>query len=172
MPRRMIKRYLPDHAKVRHHKHLQFLGDRLHDPNLWHLNRRSVAGAMGMGVFVAFIPVPMQMVIAAIAAVWLRVNLPLAVAMVWITNPFTIPPILFFTYKVGAWLLNYPPAHFQLELSLEWLLSGTSYVWRPLLAGSLLVGTALGIIVYIAVRLAWRLHIVRKRFRKLPPGPP
>jgi hypothetical protein len=96
MPRRLLRRYLPDHRRIREHRHLQFFGDRLHDPNLWHLNRRSVAGAMGVGVFVALLPTLGQMAVAAAAAIWLRVNLPLAVAMVWITNPLTMPPIFFF----------------------------------------------------------------------------
>ncbi len=133
MPKRLLKRYLPDHREIRDHKHLQFFGDRLHDPNLWHLNRRSVAGAMGVGIFIALLPTLGQMVVAAAAAIWLRVNLPIAVAMVWITNPVTMPPIFYSTYKVGAWLLGIPPSAFEIELSWDWLLHETNAIlalWR------------------------------------------
>lgn len=167
MARQFLKRYLPDHQQIREHKHLRVFGERLHDPNLWHLNRRSVAGAMGIGVFVAFIPVPAQMILAAAAAIWLRVNLPLAVAMVWITNPITMPPIFYGTYKVGAWLLNMPAKPVEFEPSLSWVLHETNALWWPLLLGSLAMGAVLGVAVYGAVRLAWRLYVIRKRRTRL-----
>ena len=167
MARQFLKRYLPDHHQIREHKHLRVFGERLHDPNLWHLNRRSIAGAMGAGIFVAFIPIPAQMILAAAAAIWLRVNLPLAVAMVWITNPITMPPVFYGTYKVGAWLLNMPAMPIEFEPSLSWLLHETNALWWPLLLGSLAVGAVLGVTVYGAVRLAWRLYVIRKRRARL-----
>lgn len=163
MPRRLIKRYLPDHRKIRENKYLKLFGERLHAPNLWHLNRRSVAGAMAMGVFVAFLPLPGQMLIAAALAIWFRINITLAVTMVWITNPFTIPPIFFCNYRVGVWLLDNEPKPFHFELSLHWLLNETSSIWVPLLTGSLVLGILLGTVTYGCIRLAWRLYIIYKR---------
>ncbi|MBA1330154.1 ATP-binding protein, partial [Candidatus Endoriftia persephone str. Guaymas] len=93
MPKHLIKRLTPDHEMIRNHRHLQCFGKLLHDANLWHLNRRSAAGAFAVGLFMAFIPVPFQMILAAGAAILFRVNLPLSVALVWVTNPITIPPI-------------------------------------------------------------------------------
>jgi uncharacterized protein (DUF2062 family) len=163
MPKRLIKRYMPDPHKFHEHKHLQLFGKGLHDPNLWHLNRRSAAGALGAGVFTALLPLPGQMIIAAAAAILLRVNLPLAVATVWITNPFTFAPVFYFSYRVGAWLLGTPQQKFTLSLSLDWLLHETDSIWLPLLVGSLCVGLLLSIVVYATVRLAWRMYVIRKR---------
>jgi uncharacterized protein (DUF2062 family) len=171
MPRRLLRRYLPDHRRIREHRHLQFFGDRLHDPNLWHLNRRSVAGAMGVGVFVALLPTLGQMAVAAAAAIWLRVNLPLAVAMVWITNPLTMPPIFFFNYKIGAWLLGVPPTNLHVEMSFEWFLRETNTVLLPLLIGSLVMGVLLSVLVYFSVRMVWRLYVIRKRRSRLGASP-
>jgi hypothetical protein len=163
MPRRLIKRYLPDLHRIREHKQLRLFGDRLHDPNLWHLNRRSVAGAVGLGVFMALLPLPGQMILAAAAAIGFRVNLPLAVATVWITNPFTFPPVFYFNYKIGTWVLSTPHQEFAFKLSLDWLMNETSAIWPPLIIGSLLMATVLGITTYALVRLAWRIYILRKR---------
>lgn len=163
MPRRLYKRYVPDHRRFREHKHLQMFGERLHDPNLWHLNRRSAAGAMAAGMFIAFIPVPGQIFIAAAAAIALRVNLPLAVLTIFITNPLTMPPIFFFTYKVGALILGIQPHPFAFEPSPGWLIDKAGTIGTPLLLGSLLVGTVLAALTYAAVRLLWRLDVTRRR---------
>ena len=169
MPRRFLKSYLPDRHFIRGQKSLHFLGDRLHHPGLWHLGRRSVAGALAVGVFVAFIPLPGQMLIAAIAALLMRVNLPLAVITVWITNPVTIPPMFYFTYRFGAWLLDSQPLNLQFELSLDWLLYNLSAIWQPLLLGSFCIGTLLALVAYLAVSLIWRIYIallIRRRRQK------
>jgi len=66
---------------------------------------QSIAAGASVGVFVGLTPtVGFQMIIAALAATVLRVNRLAAVFPVWITNPFTIVPVYFFEYQVGAWI--------------------------------------------------------------------
>jgi uncharacterized protein (DUF2062 family) len=50
------------------------------------------------------------MLLAALAAVLLRCNLPLSVALVWLTNPLTVPAIFFIAYQVGALIIDVPCA--------------------------------------------------------------
>ncbi len=161
MPKKLIKRFLPDHSKIRDHKHLRVFGSLIHDPNLWHLNRRSVAGAMSVGLFAAFIPVPFQMVIAAAMAIPARVNLPISVALVWVTNPFTMPPLFYFAYKVGVWVLSIPPKPFYFELSFQWLAGELGTVWRPFLLGCFIMGVVSGGIGNLFIRGLWRLYVIR-----------
>ncbi|MFW6343056.1 MAG: DUF2062 domain-containing protein, partial [Halothiobacillaceae bacterium] len=80
---------------------MRVFGSRLQDGNLWHLNRRSVSGGVAVGLFSAFVPIPFQMVLAAGLAILLRVNLPLSVVLVWITNPITIVPLLWVANRIG-----------------------------------------------------------------------
>ncbi len=162
MSKRFLKRIMPDHGKLRSHRSMRLFGNRLHDPNLWHLNRRSVAGGLAVGMFVAFIPLPTQMIMAAAFSLWLRVNLPLAVATVWITNPVTMPPIFYATYLVGRWMLHTWPFKLLIYLSPadDWFLRNLGAYGGPLLLGSLTVGLVLSALTYTAVRLIWRLHIV------------
>ena len=171
MPKRLIKRFLPKHDKVREHKHLQFFGKLLHDPNLFHLNRHSASGGFAVGLFFAFIPLPLQMVMAAAAAILFRVNLPISVALVWITNPITIPPMFYFAYWVGTQILGTPPQNEAFQFSLEWLQhGGLNEIFIPLLVGSLICAIASAIAGYCLILWIWRWRAVerwkQRRLRK------
>jgi len=160
---------MPDHDAIRNHKHLKMFGRLLHSPNLFHLNRRSVAGAFANGLFNAFIPVPFQMVLAAAGSIIFKVNLPLSIALVWITNPITMPPIFYGSYKVGAWLMGTETGDFDFDLSYEWLMNGLSAIWQPFLLGCFVCGVIASMTGYMLIRAYWRLHVIkawRKRKRK------
>ncbi len=162
MPKKFFRRFMPDHDLIRNHKFLnRIFGTLLHDPNLLHLNRRSVSGAVAVGLFLAFVPLPIQMLLAAGAAILLRVNLPIAVGMVWLTNPFTMTPLFFFSYKVGTWILGAPLHPVAFELSWAWLGTELVTIWQPFLLGCFVVGSGAALLGWLTVRILWRLHIIR-----------
>ena len=39
---------------------MRLFSNYLYDPNIWHVHRRSSAGGAAIGVFCAFIPLPIQ----------------------------------------------------------------------------------------------------------------
>jgi hypothetical protein len=173
MARKLIRRYLPDVNTIRNHKHLRFFGRLLHDPNIWHLNRRSVSGAFAAGLFMALVPMPFQMIPAAALAIFFRVNLPISVALVWITNPLTTAPISYFCYRLGAWILNTPTHAVEFQISWEWISTELIRIWKPFLLGSLLVGLICAVIGYFGIHALWRWHVIRdwearKKKRGLP----
>ncbi len=161
MPRNFLKKYLPKPHEFRKHGKLDFLGERIYDQNLWHLNRHSVAGAFWIGVFAAFMPMPFQMGLAAVLALIFRMNMPLSVALVWISNPITWLPIFYPTYKLGAWILGVPPSEFSIELTSEWFTTQLIEIWKPLYLGSILSGLFFATVSYFAIKLIWRAHIIR-----------
>ena len=171
MPKRFLRRYMPKEHDIRNHKHMRFFGTLLHDPNIWHLNRRSVAGAFSVGLFIAMVPVPFQMILAAAAAIPCRVNLPISVGLVWITNPLTMPAIFYFAYKIGAWLTS---TKIELpensDFSWEWIGSSLGEIWFPFLLGCFTLGLVLAILGNLIIRFFWRLHLLkyleRRRLRK------
>ena len=81
-------------------------GGWLHHPNLWHLNRRSVPGAVAIGLFCGLIPGPLQMIGALLLAIPLRKNLPVALLLTLYTNPLTIVPLYVLAYGYGQFLLG------------------------------------------------------------------
>lgn len=161
MPRKLLKRIMPDHKTMCEHPHLKKFGKRLVEPKLWHLNRRSIAGGMALGLFVGFFPILGQMFIAAALAILFRVNLPVAAAAVWVSNPFTLAPLYFFNYKVGAWILQIPVEHQTFDLSWQWLTHEFLVIWQPLLLGSLICAVIAAILGAVCVRIVWRLMVVR-----------
>ena len=175
MPKEMIKRWMPDPSKLRQHKQLRIFARWLGEPNLWHLNRRSAAGAFAIGLFIAWVPVPFQMVLAAGMAILCRVNLPISVALVWITNPLTMPPMFYAAYYIGAHLLGLPAVDFELPVSWDGLRSVMATIGEPFLLGCALMALCSSLVGYLSIRLLWRYSVVRKmaarRQRTIPRQP-
>lgn len=176
MPKHIIRRYLPDPEKIIQHKGLRFLGHRLADPNLWHLNRRSASGAMFWGLWCAMLPMPMQMLPAAAAAIFFRVNLPLCIVLVWVSNPLTLLPLIYVALFIGSRLLGVPmPSSTELHGMVSYLgeriegLFNDDVVYtqvnlsqhvEPFMLGALVTGFLGGCIGYVLMRLYWRWHVV------------
>lgn len=160
MPKKLLRKYLPDPHKIKNSKSLSIFGKLLHEPNLWHMNRKSVSMAFFVGFFVMWLPLPGQMAIAAAAAILLRCNLPISVALVWITNPVTMPPMFYSAYKLGNWMLGSPPNGIEFQVSFEWISEQMQVIWQPLILGSITLGIISGLAGFITMRLMWRLHII------------
>ena len=126
---------------------------------------------MAVGMFCAFLPIPFQMLLAAIAAVAFRVNILVAVPLVWITNPITLAPIFYFCYYVGALIMGTEIHDFIIELDFDWLVSELLYTWRQLLLGSLVVATIASLVSFMLAQFFWRYHLwtrikIRRRRRR------
>jgi uncharacterized protein (DUF2062 family) len=161
MPKKTLRSLIPTPARIREIKSLRILGEWVYASNLWHLNRYSASMAFFVGLFVAFVPIPSQMVLAAVLAVLLRCNLPLSVALVWVTNPVTMPAIFFMAYKVGALIIDVPVQDIEFELSVHWFTHQLTLIWRPFLLGCLICGLFCGSVGYFSVSMAWRYRVVR-----------
>ena len=153
--KRSIKKYLPSKKWFSSLRLERYFGNRINDPKLWIVNRESVASAVAIGIFSAYIPIPIQMVFAALLAIVFRSNLPLAVALVWISNPLTW--LLFYTppYLLGLTLLGEPLPEME-SLSAVTLLQQIPALWL----GCLIFGVALGAGGYVLVQVLWKLKVM------------
>ena len=173
--RKQILKYLPNHEAIHGNRWLAPFRHTLLHPRLWHLNRHSAAGAVAVGLFCGLIPGPFQMLGAAICAVAFRVNLPLALITTLYTNPLTIVPLYILAFGLGKSVLGggefiMPPGYGPAGLLawgqaiFEWMVM----LGEPLLLGLLLLASLLALTGYAAVRLLWRLYLVRNwRLRRL-----
>lgn len=158
-----IKKYLPTAQTIREQRSLGPVRNLLLKPELWHLHRRSASGAVFIGLFCAFLPLPIgQMPVAGLLAVLTRCNVPIAIALVWVTNPITFAPIYYFAYKLGAWLLGIEPTQIEWELSWRWLGERLAHIWWPLTLGCLTCGWVSGLTGAVVARLMWRVHAIRR----------
>jgi uncharacterized protein len=171
MPRKFFRKFLPSNESVRANRHVARLGPWVQHPNLWHLNRRSVAGAVAAGMFAGLIPGsnPVQFTAAAFLAVAARVNLPIAVLVTLYSNFFTVVPLYYVAYRLGQLALlqgegELPSFAFGLEGKgfHEWIpaaLHWISSVGKPLLIGLPLLALLLALVGYFAVDWSWRLYV-------------
>lgn len=158
----LLTRWMPDPQTLRQHKHLRCFARWLDHPGLWHLNRRSAAGAIAVGLFMAWIPVPFQMMLAAGAAILWRVNLPISVATVWLTNPLTMPALFYMAYYVGRQLLGLPAVEFDPILSWEWLSSVMETIGKPFLLGCAVLAVCSSATGYLLIQAGWRYSVCRR----------
>jgi uncharacterized protein len=167
-PRHILRRYLGDRETITQSRVTGWLGTRLHDSEVWHLGRRSVAGGVGLGFFLAFIPLPIQMLIAAPLALTFRVNLPVTMASVWITNPFTFAPMFLFAYKVGEWITGFESdvEAIAFNASFSGIIDIVGEIWLPLGVGCLICGCSAAAIGNVSVRWMWRAYLLNRRRRR------
>ena len=182
MPRRLFRRFLPHQDSIRANRYLARLdakGTWLHHPNLWHLNRRSVAGGFAIGLFAGLVPGPLQMLVAALLAIPLKKNLPVALITTLYTNPFTIVPLYVLAIAYGRFLLGatHHPVHvvpFEWDWA-HWIVSAQGFVhWtislgKPFALGLPALALTLAALGYALVRGGWRAYVIlqwRARVRR------
>lgn len=169
MPRKYFRRFLPDGDTVRAHKYLAWGARWLQHPNLWHLNRDSVAGGVAIGLAAGLVPGPLQMVTAVLLAVPLKKNLPVALVMTLYTNPLTIAPLYVLAYAYGRFLLgaSHQPvavAPFEWDWA-HWIDSAQALArWMlelgtPLAIGLVALALTLAALGYAAVQIGWRIYV-------------
>jgi uncharacterized protein (DUF2062 family) len=166
MPRRFFRKFALKRDRFRGQWYLSPFDHLLHDQNLWGIRRRTVVPAFSLGLFIAFMPFPGHPLIAALIALALRVNIPIAAITTFISNPLTMPPMYFLAYRTGRILLGMPPQPFHFELTLTWVKESFIIIWQPMLLGCVLLGSAVALIGYIGLDLLWRASIADYLARK------
>ncbi|HIP46176.1 MAG TPA: DUF2062 domain-containing protein [Campylobacterales bacterium] len=128
------------------------------------INRKSVSRAIFWGIFIAFIPMPFQMLAILALTPFIKFNVPIAISMVWLSNPFTMPFMYYIEYQTGSFLLGNPPLP-DVKLSLEWFQSHWDRILLPLYVGTISYSIIIATLAYISVNWCW-INSVRKQQNK------
>lgn len=173
MPRRFFRKFGFKQHKVSQQWYLHPVRHLLHNPAYWGIRRKTVVPGFALGLFVAFVPVPVHTLLGVLLALVLKVNIPATIIGTLLMNPLTMVPMFVFAYRFGSFLLDLEPQPFQPELSLEWLTHGFINVWQPLLLGCLLCAVVASLIGYVVLDLLWRASLANylaTRRRRKPPA--
>lgn len=162
---------MPTREEMAGNKYLAPIAHRFLSPELWRFTRRSVPRGVALGLFAGFIVPLGQIFLAAFLALPARANVPLAVLVTFVTNPFTLPFWLVTANKVGRFVLNIDAvvaagAAGQLA-SDQGLLAGwfaTAGITAFGFVVLAIVSSALG---YLISGFVWRALVARKRRRRL-----
>ncbi|MDO8954253.1 MAG: DUF2062 domain-containing protein [Gammaproteobacteria bacterium] len=140
--------------EIESHRGFKWLGRYLKHPYLWKFDKVAVARAAFIGLFVASLPIPFQMLLACIMAINFRANLPSTIGLTWISNPLTSTPLAYLAYKLGQGLLKTANLDFT-ALSYHQILAQWHIIWPALLLGSLFMGLVAGTAAWMLVHLFW-----------------
>lgn len=170
MPRSIFKRLNRRRHVWQESRALKPFRTLLKDPAYWSLNRRSVTRAFAIGLFIACSPLPLHVFIAAFTAIALRINVPVAMATVFVNNPVTMVPLYFLAYWIGCQLLDLSIQPFTFQMSWDWVVRDLLPVWKPFLLGCLVLGLLASITGYIVLGVVWHLSLVIKYHQRKNPG--
>lgn len=162
---------MPTREQLAENKYLAPIAHRFLSPELWRFTRRSVPRGVALGLFAGFIVPLGQVFLAAFLALPLRANVPVAAAMTFLTNPFTLPFFLYLANRTGSFVLNVDAAvgvnaapHLAADtgvLAEVFAVAGVTAFGYVVLA---VVSAALG---YLVSGFVWRHWVARRRKRRV-----
>lgn len=138
----------------------------LENPAYWTVHRANVTRAVALGLFIAFVPLPVHVVSVSILALLFQVNVPVAIAAVFVSNPLTMVPQFYCAYWVGTKLLHIPFHNFAFEMSWHWLQTGLLPIWKPFLLGCLTLGVLTATLGYVILGTLWHVTLVMKYHKR------
>src|SRR5450631_1330345 len=161
--RRWLKNNTPDRHTLEKLWCLKPFTALVLDRGCWTFNRHSVTRAFALGLFIAFIPptpLPVHLVTCVILGVLLRLNLPVLIATVFVSNPFTWLPQVAGSLWVGAKLLGLDLMPFLHAISHRTVWADMSVLWPPLLLGALVLGLIAAGCGYVLAQGVWRARVI------------
>lgn len=169
-----LKRKVPDRERLAENRFLRPFADRILRSDLWRFTRRSVPRGVALGLFVAILIPFAHSFVAAITAVFIRANVPVAIVTTFSSNPLTWVIIFPTAFAIGRFLLHIDAMTKIQPISETMQTTQTDHLLQQLTGAGL--ETALGLFVlativstvgYFVSSLIWRAIVVRKRRARL-----
>lgn len=118
------------------------------------VNRRMITRGVAAGLFWGFIPMPMQMLAVMATTPFVRFNVPVAISMVWLSNPFTMPPMYYMEYLTGNLLLGREGID-DIEMTVEWFSANIGDIFVPLYVGTAFYSIVVTGFIYLLLNRLW-----------------
>lgn len=165
-----LRHHIPTRETIDSYRLLRPFAKQLRQPNLWHLNHRSVPRGVAIGLGVGVIIPFMHTFFAALLAIPLRANVAFAAAFTLVVNPLTIPAMYWAAYHIGRWELHHdalvdPAAAAQASSELGRFLFWIHHASGPIALGILTISASAALLGYGISALIWRFW-VRSKWRR------
>ena len=158
------------HKSLRHRGWWQKISKPLFQRCLWVPCRDTVASGLAIGLFFSMMLMPFQMLPAAMIAMRVRANVPVAMASCWLTNPITAAPIMYLQYRIGKWMrevLGFPMPDFLTKVHFDVPgagdLNAASYILGMISAGVILALCAYPLVHLFSAILPHHLPVKSRR---------
>lgn len=175
----MVKRHIariyrdnvPSRESLEKNRFIRPVAHRVLAPALWRFTRRSVPRGVALGLLVGiFLLIPgIQIAGAALLALPVRANVPIAVAMTFLSNPATTPFLIGLSLYIGNGMLGRSADISRLYAMIEhqasiaewtnWLLSDAA---PALVVGLFVVSVVAAAVGYLIASFTWRARIASK----------
>lgn len=131
----------------------------------FNINRKMITKGVWIGLFWGFIPMPMQMLAVVMSTPFVRFNVPIAIVMVWLSNPFTMPPMYYMEYLTGNFILGREGIA-DIELTLEWFSSHMGDIFLPLYVGTAFYSIVVSTLIYALLNWLWIRSVKEEKCEK------
>ncbi len=126
------------------------------------INRKSISRGVLIGLFWGFIPMPMQMLAVLSVTPFIKFNVPIAISMVWLSNPITMPFMYYMEYQTGNFLLGNEGLE-DIELTLSWFSNNWDKILAPLYVGTIPYSLGVSTLIYFLINKLWIESVKRER---------
>lgn len=169
-----LRQRVPTREQLEANRFVRPFAHRVLRSDLWRFNRRSVPRGIALGLFVGILVPFAHSAVAALTAVFVRANVPVAIAATWTSNPATWVIIFPAAYQIGKALLHLdrltgvaPISETMQQTQTDHLLQNLTGKGLEAAFGLFVMATIAAALGYLASVLLWRLWIARKRRARL-----
>jgi uncharacterized protein (DUF2062 family) len=125
-------------------------------------HRRAITRGLAIGAFWALIPMPMQMAGVMALTPFVKFNVPLAIAVVWLSNPLTYPIMFYVEYITGNFLLQQNGIN-HIELTMQWFSNNWDIITSALYTGAFFYATVVNGLMYVLTNYLWIRSVHKQR---------
>jgi len=129
------------------------------------INRKSISRGIFIGLFWGFIPMPMQMLAVLAVTPFIKFNVPIAISMVWLSNPLTMPFMYYMEYQTGNFLLGNTSLE-NIELTLDWFSDNWDSILIPLYVGTIPYSIVFSGAIYYIINKLWISSVQKEKPHK------
>lgn len=169
-----LVRWVPSRESLEANRFVKPFAHRLLRSELWRFTRRSVPRGVALGLFVGVMIPLAHFVVAAFLAVFVRANIPSALAATFIGFPVIYVALVALAYRIGEFLLHVdamtgvqPIGETLQNTQSGDLLQRLTGAGLDTALGLLVIASVLAAVGYLASGIFWRWWVARRRRTRL-----